>query len=1077
MNLSNLLLLILVGISIIPLLILGMICIGTYYHVMDTTGTQVSVLGNETVQESTQALIDLGEQIIKEKAYDHGKQIEIFLTAHPAMTVQDLQNSSEFQNISVQKFKKQGYVNIDDSETLVIRFHPNPKLINFDLHNYSTTLPDFWKVMSKAEGGKEASGYYPWIDPDGSVRDKFMYIHPIDVRTADGVRFCSVASDYMDEFSTPVQALQNQILEQNQNLMQSFRTTINNTIILISVIIIVALMAAIILSIYMSRKIAVPIIRISETAKSISEGQYSLILPDQSGVIEIQRLCDAFNVMSSQIEEKVESLQYQNLLFATQNEVSVDGILVVDNNGAITSYNHQFLEIWNIPEEEIDIRSLTRQFTYFIDLLTGPDEFTTKSRYLSLHPEEKSIDEIHLRDGKILDQYSAPLTGTDGKKYGRVWFYRDITTQRVLEKSLRDSEQTLRTIISGSPAAQFVIDYNHQVLYWNKALEEISGVSGEDVIGSSLHWKAFYTEPRPCLADILVDNQIELLVDWYPGIRRRSTVIASAYEGTKFFEMPYSEGKWLVFTAVAIRDSAGTIIGAVQTLEDITERKQEEAELIQYRNHLEELVKDRTSELAIAKEQAEAANNSKSVFLSNMSHELRTPLNAILGYSQILSRKEIDPDTIKGLTIIGRSGEHLLTLINDILDIAKIEAGKIVLNPVPINFQAFIDGLQSIIWTRTQEKGIGFIVEPIHPLPPGIMADETRLRQILLNLMGNAVKFTDKGQVTLRILSLTEPLPDLPPKTGQTCTIRFEIEDTGIGIHPELIDLIFIPFEQVSDVTRQIQGTGLGLAISNQLARLMGSRIQVRSTPGEGSIFWLDLTFPKIPEGTSTWKQNEEIPIGYEGNRVKILVVDDICDNRMLIADLLRPLGFEVFEAENGEEGVTCAEENRPDLILMDLRMPVMDGYEAVHKIRSLSEISQIPVFAMSASVGEDEHLRAGQEGFNGFIIKPILWSDLAGFIEKYLMITWIYQKIEKTGIVEEEEMMIPPPPEILRTLAELVQIGDIRAIINLTRTIKNSNPEYLAFSRTIRKIAEEFDLKKIKSLLNSYQTQEEGDK
>ncbi len=392
-------------------------------------------------------------------------------------------------------------------------------------------------------------------------------------------------------------------------------------------------------------------------------------------------------------------------------------------------------------------------------------------------------------------------------------------------------------------------------------------------------------------ADEFLSQRLTFAQLIHPDDRARvaDEVARYAQEGIDEFPQEYriftrwGEVRWINDWNWTRRGAAGTITHYESIMLDVTERKQVEEELKLHRDHLEEIVKERTAELLIAKEKAEVANQTKSAFLANMSHELRTPLNGILGYAQILKhRGDLLPQQAEGLAIIQQSGEHLLTLINDILDLSKIEAGKIELYPTEIRLPSFLHNIAAICRVRAEQKGLAFIYQPDASLPMGIFADEQHLRQVLLNLLGNAVKFTRQGHVTFRVTLVkqtysqahTEPSisSGLPAVQG---LLRFEVEDTGIGINPEYLQTIFLPFEQVGDIKQRAEGTGLGLAISQNLVHLMGSKIQVTSQVGHGSTFWFELTAPIV----LAWTQVKESPnhqiIGYEGKKRKQLIVDD----------------------------------------------------------------------------------------------------------------------------------------------------------------------------------------------------------
>jgi PAS domain S-box-containing protein len=503
---------------------------------------------------------------------------------------------------------------------------------------------------------------------------------------------------------------------------------------------------------------------------------------------------------------------------------------------------------------------------------------------------------------------------------------------------------------------------------------------------------------------------------------------------------------WVSENARAVKDQNGTIMYFEGTIQDISERKQAQEELHR------------------AKEVADQANKAKSDFLASMSHELRTPLNGILGYAQILKRDPSLTDKQKsGVDIIQRSGDHLLTLINDILDLSKIEAQKLELQLTEFHLPDFLQQIANIIRVRAEQAEISFLYEPVSDLPAGVRGDEKRLRQVLLNLLGNAVKFTEKGGAALKVgYDDAQDFPDL---------LRFQVEDTGRGIPHDQLEGIFQPFQQVKNQSQHIEGTGLGLAITKKLVTLMGGELGVTSNPGKGSTFWFTVSLPAVETSQVKALPVDKTILGYKGERKRILVVDDKPTNRGIVLNLLEPLGFHVQEAENGQEALAKITEPSPNLIIMDLIMPVMDGIEATRRIRQLPGGKDVTIIASSASVFEFNQQDSLKAGCNDFLNKPIRADELFEKLRTYLELEWIYESEGTQEDVQEGgvAVLVAPPKEELQMLADLVGKGKITGIRQRIKQIEQLGDEYRPFTTELDRLAKSFDMDQLTDFLKPY--------
>ncbi len=545
----------------------------------------------------------------------------------------------------------------------------------------------------------------------------------------------------------------------------------------------------------------------------------------------------------------------------------------------------------------------------------------------------------------------------------------EIFERQRMELALQKSEAYLRTLIEHLPLDFWTMDRNLRFTMQNALSRKHCGT---DVVGKFIE-------------EMTVSEEVKGI--WKQADQRalQGEIVHSEFETTMTGEQRIFEH---LLAPVRIEQD---IIGILGIAMDITERKRAEVEL----QHAKEAADE-------ARSAAEIANQAKSKFLANMNHELRTPLNGILGYTQILKRyHQLSAAQQESLEGIERCGNQLLRLINNILDLAKIEAQKLEIRPTTFLLPNFLADLAAIIQVSVQQKHLTFQSELDPRLPRAIYGDETHLRQVLLNLLSNAVKFTEHGSITLRVkkLNIGHSKPDTRNSKREhpvssvefPVSIRFEVEDTGIGIPAEELADIFAPFIQAEHHMRKIEGTGLGLAISRELVRLFGGELQVKSTVNQGSTFWFDVVVSEAPDAyVASDPEGKEI-MGFVGEARKVLIVDDNRENRMVLLRLLAPLGFELNKAENGKEAVECALAWQPELILLDLLMPEMDGFEAARRIQAAMPGAPIPIIAVSATTSDDWQQQAKAAGCSAFLCKPIQADELFEQMRTLLKLEWLY--------------------------------------------------------------------------------------
>ncbi|MBE9115517.1 PAS domain S-box protein [Lusitaniella coriacea LEGE 07157] len=743
------------------------------------------------------------------------------------------------------------------------------------------------------------------------------------------------------------------------------------------------------------------------------EGRGEVIRNDRGEIVKL--LGTALDI-SDRVQAE-EALRESEQRFRNAFDTAAVGMCLLSPAGQFLQVNPSLCQMFGYSESEL----LTMNFQE----ITHPDDLETNLNYIrQLLAEEIScfhMEKRYFHKNRQLISVLLSVSLVRDSQEEPLYFIvqvQDITQRKHTEERLRQNEALLRATNEVLPLGLYVADnHTNQTLLVN---EEFCRIWQLDELSTQIQAGALTNEQVMSACTEKIDVTAFVPTSTPQEFSDTSNTIED--------EIPLLDGRILRRIYGLVRDENG-VYGFLYLFEDITERKRAEAELQK------------------AKESAEAANRAKSTFLASMSHELRTPLNAILGFSQLLATDPFLDGQQKGhLQIINRSGEHLLATINDILSMSKIEAGRVTLNEIECNLHELLDSIYEMLQLKARGKGLGLHLQATPDVPRYVRVDEGKLRQVLINLLGNSIKFTEQGSVTLRVSAHRGEETD-----EATVVLQFEVEDTGAGISPEEIEMLFEPFVQTRTGRSSKEGTGLGLPISREFIRLMGGEIAVSSILNRGTTFSFEIPV------TPTKK------IGYGRDRVtrkivgisstcpdyRILVVEDDLESRLLLVELLASVGFYVRTAEQGRKAVSLWQDWQPDLILMDLQMPVMDGYKAMEQIRArerkLQQQRSVPIIVLTANAFVEERDRVLGVGGNDFISKPFYREELLEKLASYLNLQYLYEEMGNEGDsmlalpqLTREDLQVMPD-EWIEALHYAASAIDERGILKLIDAIPST--------------------------------------
>ena len=875
-----------------------------------------------------------------------------------------------------------------------------------------------------------------------------------------------------------------------------------------------ALMIAILIGILTSRWVIQPIQNLNQAAQDLTQGKWQQLIINAERSDELGRLAQSFNHMAEQLQKSFTNLHSMNeALSASEQrltqflEAIPVGVVVYDATGKLFYVNKTANKLLGISVSlDLDTQDWVNGYPIYkagTETLYPPQELPTQQ---ALNGMPIYVDDLEIRLPEqiiTLEAWATPIYENSGRVTYAIAAFQDVTDRKQAEFLL---EERAKLAAFGSDVG-LALTKSHtldqilksctdaMVKHLDAAFARIWFLNEEENILELKASSGLYTHIDGGHSRVPVGQfKIGLIAqEKHPHIT--NNVLQDERVGDKewakregmvsFAGYPLKvEQKLVGVIAMFSRQKLPDVRLqglelAVNTVALAIEHKISEQLLEKYNKNLEKKVAERTTELVVAKEKAEVANQAKSSFIANMSHELRSPLNAVLGFAQVLIRSQkLLPEQEESVGIILRSGEHLLNLINQVLDLSKIESGKTTLDPSNFDLYRLLSDLEDMFLLKADEKRLQLMFEQSPDVPQYVRTDQVKLRQVLINLLNNALKFTHEGGVSVKVRRARD---QLHKQNQKFVRLDFEVSDTGSGIAADEVEELFEAFVQTQTGKEAQEGTGLGLPISRKFVQMMGGDIRIISELNQGSIFQFSIRVKIVDEADVKIQKMKRRVIGIDSNQAgyKILIVDDKPLNRKLLFELLNPLGFELREARNGQEAIQVWQEWKPHFIWMDIRMPLMDGYEATRKIKSTEQGKSTAIVALTASVFEEERAVVLSAGCDDFMRKPFREEEIFEMMNKHLGVQYIYEDNIKPNSVklkiEHSDLLTPEnfgkiSQDCRKSLQQAVLLADSELIDTVISKIQSQDDD---LAQALKYHLNNFEYNQVLTLITDTEKQE----